>query len=265
MSEHFTEASGPFSKASGPPVEAGGPPVESSKPFTIQIEGLCKRYGERAVLDVESLSLESGRSYALVGPNGSGKSTLIRLLSGVEAASAGRIDVVGGKSRDDLVVGYMPQKSYVFGFSVFRNVSLALEGTALSRDDVKARVNDALELVGMADMANNRGSGLSGGEAQRVALARMLVQDLDVLLLDEPTASMDIAGTMLVEEALASYRARTGCLMLTATHAPSQARRISDCAVMLAEGRIAEFGPTGDVLSNPTSEAGRAFLSYWAV
>ncbi len=236
-----------------------------SSHFTIQIEGLQKRYGDRTVLDVESLSLESGFSYALVGPNGSGKSTLIRMLSGVEATTAGRLGVKGDATRESLAVGYMPQKSYVFGFSVFRNVALALEGSARARGEVEARVREALEAVGMAGMADNRGSGLSGGEAQRVALARMLVQDLDVLLLDEPTASMDIAGTMLVEEALRAYRERTGCLVLTATHAPSQARRISERAVMLSAGRVVEHGPTDAVLTNPSSDAGREFLSYWAV
>ena len=236
-----------------------------SSRFTVEIEGLQKRYGERTVLDVESLALESGLSYALVGPNGSGKSTLIRMLSGVEAATAGRVSVAGDAMREDLAVGYMPQKSYVFGFSVFRNVAMALERSGLSRDLVAARVHDALAAVGMDDMAENRGGGLSGGEAQRVALARMLVQDLDVILLDEPTASMDIAGTMLVESALKAYRERTGCLVLTATHAPSQARRISDRTVMLSAGRVVEQGSTDAVLSAPESEAGREFLSYWAV
>jgi len=233
--------------------------------FTIEIAGLKKAFGNRTVLDVESLVLESGLSYALVGPNGSGKSTLIRMLSGVEAASAGHVDVAGNATRESLTVGYMPQKSYVFGFSVFKNVALALSSAGFSKDEVNARVNRALDAVGMADMASARGSGLSGGEAQRVALARLLVQDLDVMLLDEPTASMDIAGTMLVESALSSYRARTGCLMLVATHAPSQAHRISDKTIMLSEGRIVEFGNTPDVLTTPTSEAGREFLSYWAV
>lgn len=233
--------------------------------FAIEIEGLKKTFGDRTVLDVDSLVLESGLSYALVGPNGSGKSTLIRMLSGVEAATAGRVNVSGNATREDLAVGYMPQKSYVFGFSVFKNVALALSSSSLGKDEVNARVKQALEVVGMTDMADARGSGLSGGEAQRVALARLLVQDLDVVLLDEPTASMDIAGTMLVESALKAYRERTGCLMLIATHAPSQAHRISDKAVMLSEGRVVELGATAEVLSTPTSEAGRVFLSYWAV
>jgi len=236
-----------------------------SSRFTVKIEGLQKRYGERTVLDVESLALEAGSSYALVGPNGSGKSTLIRVLSGVELASAGRVTVEGSVQRKNLAVGYMPQKSYVFGFSAFRNVALALERSRLSRDEVSARVHDALAAVGMADMAESRGGGLSGGEAQRVSLARMLVQDLDVLLLDEPTASMDVAGTLLVESALQAYRERTGCLVLAATHAPSQARRISDRAIMLSDGHVVEQGPTDTVLSTPKSDAGRAFLSYWSV
>lgn len=233
--------------------------------FSVNIAGLVKRYGERAVLDVNSISLESGCSYALVGPNGCGKTTLLRMLAGVEPPTSGAIDVTGGVARDSLVVGHMPQKSYVFGFTVFRNVAMALESSALSKGEVEERVNGALAAVGMLDMAQLRGSVLSGGEAQRVALARMLVQDLDVLLLDEPTASMDIAATMFVEEALAAYRERTSCLMLVATHAPSQARRISDRIVMLSAGRVVESGSTNRVLDGPASEEGRAFLSYWAI
>ena len=233
--------------------------------FALESKALRKVYGERVVLDVDGLILESNRTYALVGPNGSGKSTLLKVLSGVLDQTSGSVDVTGQVERDALSVGYMPQKSYVFDFSVLKNVTMALDGRGLSRSEAKKRAEKALEEVGMASFADVRGSGLSGGEAQRVALARMLAQDLDVLLLDEPTASMDIAGTMLVEEALVRYRERTGCLLVVATHAPSQARRISDETVMLASGRVVECGATERVLSNPTSEDGLAFLSYWSV
>lgn len=236
-----------------------------SSQFTLNVGELRKCYGEREVLDVHGLTLRSDTSYALVGPNGSGKSTLLKVLSGVIDQTSGAVEVTGDASRDSLVVGYMPQKSYVFGFTVFKNVSLALDGSGLSRGEIDERVGRALEEVGMSALAQERGSGLSGGEAQRVALARMLVRDLDVLLLDEPTASMDIAGTLLVEDALARYRERTGCLIVVATHAPSQARRIADETVMLAAGHVVESGSTERVLSNPTSEAGREFLSYWTV
>lgn len=233
--------------------------------FRIEVAGLRKEFGSRTVLDIDSLTLESGESYALVGPNGSGKSTFLKVLAGVTAQTAGGVDVSGEKDRQTLSVGYMPQKSYVFGFSVFRNVAMALDKRAFTREEMRAKVVGALEAVGMGDFVDARGAGLSGGEAQRVALARMLVRDLDVLLLDEPTASMDIAGTMLVEEALARYRAQTGCLLVTATHAPSQAHRISGQAIMLSGGRVVECGATGRVLSSPVSDEGKEFLSYWAM
>ena len=244
---------------------AGLDEVSRDARFHVEIRNLHKAYGSRVVLDVDSLSLGSAKSYALVGPNGSGKSTLLKVLSGVIDATSGSISVSGAVTRDNLSVGYMPQRSYSFGFSVFRNVSLALEGSGLSKPEIERRVNDALDAVGMSDFAAARGNGLSGGEAQRVALARILVRDLDVVLLDEPTASMDIAGTMLVEQALARYRSRTGCLVVTATHAPSQARRISDEAIMLSGGRVVESGPTAEMLLHPTSPEGREFLSYWAI
>lgn len=232
--------------------------------FSITANSLRKDYGDRTVLDADGLTLESGHAYALVGPNGSGKSTFLKVLSGVMDQTSGSADV-SGVNRDELAVGYMPQKSYVFGFSVLKNVTMALDGKGFSNEEAQKRALQALEEVGMSAFAKTRGSGLSGGEAQRVALARMLVQDLDVLLLDEPTASMDIAGTLLVEGALERYRERTGCLLVVATHAPSQARRIAVETVMLASGRIVEFGSTEHVLSNPESPEGREFLSYWAM
>ncbi|MBR3182069.1 MAG: ATP-binding cassette domain-containing protein [Eggerthellaceae bacterium] len=233
--------------------------------FSITVNSLRKDYGKRTVLDADGLTIESGRAYALVGPNGSGKSTFLKVLSGVMDQTSGSVDVSGDVERDALAVGYMPQKSYVFGFSVLKNVSMVLEDRGVNREEAQTRALKALSEVGMETFAETRGSGLSGGEAQRVALARMLVQDLDVLLLDEPTASMDIAGTLLVEEALERYRERTGCLLVVATHAPSQARRIAADTVMLALGRIVEFGPTERVLSNPESPEGQEFLSYWSV
>ena len=233
--------------------------------FSIALSDLSKTYGDRTVLDVDSLQLTSGHAYALVGANGSGKSTLLKVLSGVVDPTAGSIGLSENIQRESLSVGYMPQRSYAFGFSVFRNVSMALSQSGLEKREIEQRVNAALEAVGMLDMAHARGSSLSGGEAQRMALARILVRELDIVLLDEPTASMDVAGTMLVEKALAEYRERTNCLLVVATHAPSQARRISDTTLMLAAGKIVECGSTAHVLSQPTSPEGREFLSYWAV
>lgn len=234
-------------------------------PFRLSIEKLKKDYAERVVLDVDELVLDSGHAYALVGPNGSGKSTLLRILAGVIDASEGGVVVHGDSNSEELRVGFMPQKGYSFGFSVYRNVALALEGSGLTRNEISERVISALDAVGISDLADARGSSLSGGEAQRMALARILVRDLDVALLDEPTASMDITATMLVEDVLTEYREKTGCLLLVATHAPSQARRIANSIVMLSEGKVVECGDAQDVLLQPASAQGREFLSYWSV
>ncbi len=234
-------------------------------PFSLSIEQLKKSYANRIVLDIDRIDVKSGHTYALVGPNGSGKSTLLRILAGAIDANDGGVVVHGDIRAEELRVGFMPQKSYAFGLSVFRNVALALEGCGLSRGEVSERVASALDAVGISDFADARGSSLSGGEAQRMALARILVRDLDVVLLDEPTASMDISATLLVEEALAKYREKTGCLLLVATHAPSQARRIANSILMLSEGRVVECGEVQDVLVQPASAQGREFLSYWSV
>ncbi|MBQ9068126.1 MAG: ABC transporter ATP-binding protein [Eggerthellaceae bacterium] len=234
-----------------------------SRRFSVLVEGLRKQYGNRVVLSIDSLALDSGVSYALIGSNGSGKTTLLRALAGTSKPNVGVIDVSGVVTRNQVRVGYMPQKPYVFGYSVEKNVAMAIASAGLPKQEVDRRVADALSAVGMGELARARGNTLSGGEAQRVALARILVSDLDVMLLDEPTASMDIAGTLQVESALADYRLRTGCLMLVATHAPAQAKRIADQAIMLHEGRLVEQGAVGEVLEHPVTEEGRSFLSYW--
>lgn len=234
-----------------------------TEPFRVEIANLTKTFSGRNVLHLDNLVLESGQSYALIGSNGSGKSTLLRALAGTLEKDTGSITVVRNQEQCQVSVGYMPQKSYVFGFSVSRNVAMAIPPGTCNKDEIAHRVEQALAAVNMTDLAHAGGNTLSGGEAQRVALARILVRDLDVVLLDEPTASMDIEGTLQVEEALAQYRERTNCLLVVATHAPAQARRIANKALMLAEGKIVEQGPIEEVLSQPQSEEGKAFLSYW--
>ena len=233
--------------------------------FHVEVSGLSRVYGARTVLSVGRLQLEAGKTYALIGPNGSGKSTLLRILAGTVKASTGKVSVTGDKLFDDVRVGYMPQSSYIFDFSVRRNVELALGRHSISKEESAKKTEEALSAVGMLDFADMRGGGLSGGEKQRVALARILVRDLDVVLLDEPTASMDVAGTLLAEAALKEYCERTGCLLVTATHAPAQARRMADRTIMLSAGKVVECGATAQVLEAPSSDEGRAFLSYWSV
>lgn len=224
----------------------------------VHIQDLVMRYGEEVVLNVASLNLEAHEKYAIIGPNGAGKTTLLRILAGTLKQSEGTVDVPSGWT-----VGYLPQHPFVFNMSVFRNVDMAVQDAGLSRSEREKRVNEALEIVGMSDLISARGTELSGGQAQRVTLARVFAQHHDLLLLDEPTSAMDIKGTIIVEDALKRYLDQYQATLVVCTHAPSQAQRISNKIIVLEEGRIAEQGSTVDVLQNPQSEMVQEFLSYW--
>lgn len=225
----------------------------------VEMRSLEKRYADRVVLHLDRLELCPGRSYALIGPNGAGKSTFLRIVAGRLAPTAGTVISRAAS------VGYMPQKGYVFGFSVRKNVSLAVEAAGFAGSERDRRVEAALEVVGMREFARAKGSELSGGEAQRVALARMVAVPHDLLLLDEPTASMDVRGTRLAEQALADYAADAHCAVVVSTHAPSQALRIAQEGIMLCDGAVVESGPIEDVVRAPKSDQGREFLAYWAM
>lgn len=219
----------------------------------VVISGIRKSFGGRQVLDVPALTLERGLKYALIGPNGSGKSTLLRIIAGMISPDAGTM------TTDAKEIGYMPQKPYCFGFSVLKNVEIA----AAERRDAPKLALLALERVGMEELGELRGSRLSGGEAQRMAFARMIVKRRDLLLLDEPTSATDVAGSVLLENALLSYCEDLGCTALLTTHTPSVAARCADRVIVLFGGKVCEYGETRQVLMEPRSDEAKAFLTYW--
>ena len=229
-------------------------------PSGISLNGVAKEYGEYLALDVPNLVFEAGVSYALIGPNGAGKSTLLRMLAGVLAPTRGTVNVPAGAE-----LGYLPQRPYVFDTSVENNVLMALRSRVGSKDEARRLAHAALDVVGMADMAQAGGRELSGGEAQRVALARLLALPYDVLLLDEPTAPLDIEGTVALERALADYCAARPTTLIVCTHAPSQALRLAARTVMLYNGAVLENGPTEQVLNSPRTPQAERFLAYWRI
>lgn len=224
----------------------------------IAIQGLKQYYDGRCVLDIPALTIEEGEALALIGPNGCGKTTLLRLLAGTLKPDQGAV------STGDLpcgAIGYLPQKPYAFDLSVQRNVELVLEG-----ERNRSRIAlDALERVGLVHLRNAKGNRLSGGELQRMALARVLAKPRSLLLLDEPTASADILAIDQIERALERYRAETGCTLVFSSHAPSQALRLSGRVLALDGGRVGELGETDALLHNPQAESTRAFLAHWKI
>lgn len=218
------------------------------------INKACKTYAQRRVLCIESLSFLPNRRYVLMGPNGSGKSTFMRILSGVIKPDEGASIIKNGIAD----YGYVPQHPYAFNSSVLKNVMMAMNNNTPPAIALKA-----LEEVGIADKAYQRANKLSGGESQRLALARVLVNKRQLLLLDEPTAAADVSGTELIESAIDRYWQLTKCTLIATTHSPAQALRIADEVLFMHEGRIIEKGAPSDILLNTKNEIVSDFLKYW--
>jgi len=224
----------------------------------IELTNIQKRYGSRVVLDLPALTIAPGERLALIGPNGSGKSTLLRLLAGVICAEEGTLRL-DGLSRAE--IGYLPQHPYAFDLSVQKNVELALAG----EQEKTRKAQAALERVGLLHLCKARANRLSGGETQRMAIARVLVRPRKLLLLDEPTASADIQAIELIENAIHAYAQETGCTLVFSSHAPSQAMRLSTRVLALDGGTIGELGETEQVLQTPQVESTQAFLKNWKI
>ncbi|MFZ3070940.1 MAG: ABC transporter ATP-binding protein [Anaerolineaceae bacterium] len=222
----------------------------------IRLSGVTIKYADRMVLDIPDLIFEVGKRYGLIGENGSGKTTLLRLLAGTLMPDTGEVLRVLADG-----MGYMPQNPYAFSFSVLKNVEMALEKTPGREPQALL----ALRNVGMEGMVEARGNKLSGGEAQRMAFARIIAKPRKLILLDEPTSSTDIKGTDLIENTLLRYVVETDCTMIFSTHSPAQALRLAEEVIFLDQGRIVEQGPAEQVLKDPQNEKAKLFLQHWRI
>ena len=180
----------------------------------IEIGGLAKSWGGRPVLRIPQLVLEAGSSYVLSGDNGAGKSTLLRILAGLEPAHVERFAFEGKLLQLDRLptqvrrqIGFVHQHPYMFSSSAFANVEYGLRMRGMLRDQRARLVHETLAWAGMAELANAPAQRLSGGEQQRVALARVKVLSPRVYLLDEPTANLDADGRRRVIELIAQLAA----------------------------------------------------------
>ena len=210
-----------------------------------------KTYSKRVVLNLPELELPEGQITAVIGPNGSGKSTLAKILAGIERADE-KSPVLSGLS-----VGYLPQKSFPFRMSTEKNI--LTNGSDRAR---AARLMKALELEGLAGQSAKK---LSGGETARMALARLLMRQYDLLILDEPTSAMDMESTLASEGLISDYCREAGCAVLLITHSIQQARRIAQQLLFLREGELIEQGETEPVLSARTRAETKQFLEFYGI
>ena len=217
----------------------------------MKIHAFTKTYDGVTVLDFPGLELEPGKIYGVIGANGSGKSTFAKIVAGI--LSADRREKPAG----DIRVGYMPQKNYAFRMSVQKNIWLEKKDYMLA--------NHLMDQLQISHLALKRADKLAGGETARMALARILMGTYDLLILDEPTAAMDMETTLLAEQILADYVKRTGCALLLITHSLQQARRLSQEVLFFHKGKLLEHGPVQQLLCNPQEKETRQFLDFYGI
>lgn len=231
---------------------------------TYDLAGVRHYYGQRCVVDVQELRVNSGEILGVVGPSGAGKSTLLRLLNFLEAPTEGQIRYCGNLMASDVSLEIRREVTMVFQRpmllrrSVAANVRIGqrIRG-AVPKDD---SVNRWLERLGLAELAEAPVRTLSAGEAQRVALARALVVEPSVLLLDEPTGNLDPYNVGLIEDIVRADRADRGTAIVIVTHDPFQARRLADRTALMISGRMVEIARTERFFSHPQQPETAAFL-----
>jgi tungstate transport system ATP-binding protein len=209
--------------------------------------------GTQIVREV-NLSISAGPPTVLMGPNGSGKTTLLKMAMGLLAPVSGRVDCAAQTPRHAFVF----QKPVMLRRTAARNIAFALRAAGRIHDP--AVIARLLEAVGLTDLADRPARSLSGGEQQRLALARALARDPEVLFLDEPTASLDPAATKSVEDIIART-ALAGVKIVLATHDLGQARRLAGEIVFLAKGRLLEQTPASTFFTKPATAEAKRFLA----
>lgn len=216
--------------------------------------------GGQTLIHGIDLSIEAGKRTLIMGANGSGKSLLLRLLHGLITPSAGEIlwrgHAPGRAARRTQAMVF--QRPVMLRRSVLANLNFALKVHGISGRAGTARVHEALEMARLTDLANHPARVLSGGEQQRLAVARALVCEPELLFLDEPTSSLDPASTQMIEDLVNAAHAR-GVTVVMVTHDLGQARRMGDEVIFLHAGCVSECGPIDQVLDAPRSEAARAW------
>ena len=225
-----------------------------------ELDSLSRRTGGRTILDGVSFAVESGGFCAVIGPTGCGKTTLLRtadllvkpssgriLLDGIDYAGAGSAACTRARRRMAMVM----QRPFMLDGTVRRNVEAGLRFRGMKPDP--GRIEAGLEVVGLSGFAGRHAKTLSGGEMQKVALARALATDPEILFLDEPLSSVDQGFRPEMRSLIASLHRGRGMTVVMATHDLADALALADHVAVLSEGRMIQHGPVDEVLLRPSN------------
>jgi len=235
----------------------------------LEIRGLTKRFGDKTALRNVNLALDHGETVALTGPNGAGKTTLLRIVALLTRPTEGKVLFEGARCDGDenhkrylrRQMAIVFQRPVLLDMTVAENISVALRVRGVKEREIQDRVDEVTSQLSLSEFRARDARTLSGGEAQRVAMARALVCRPKLLLLDEPTSSADPRNALMIERAVREANSRMGTAILVATHSPYQAKRLADHAAFLLEGEIIERGRTSEILTSPSDRRTAAYVS----
>ena len=217
-----------------------------------KVRNLKKVYDSKIVLNVDNLNFQEGKIYAIVGPNGSGKTTLLNILNLLEKPDEGQIffydQEITNKSNSDTLeirrrMTLVNQDPFLFHSTVYDNIAYGLKIRSIPPKVQKSRIKSALNIVGLSGFKDRKANQLSGGEAQRVVIARALVIEPEVLFLDEPTANIDQKHIDIVERIIKKIKKEIKTTVIFTTHDLSQAYRLADEVISLLDGKIIKQVP----------------------
>ena len=234
-----------------------------------KLDNITKEYQGKKVLDIDSLIINKGGITAVIGPSGSGKSTLLQILNGLISQTTGTFEYQGVliKPGDQIALGarrsmaIVFQKPVVFNTTVFENIAFGLRLRGEKDSTIIKKVTELAVLTGLSDKLSQKAITLSGGEAQRTALARALIIEPKVLLLDEPTANLDPGNIAMIEKLVLDAQKRLNTTVIIVTHNLFQTQRISDNIIFMLDGSIIENNSKENIFNRPANAKTKAYIS----
>jgi len=223
-----------------------------------ELRDVTKRYGDVTALDDVNLKVGRGEIFTIMGPNGSGKTTLLRIMASIDKPTSGEVYFDGvmvndsNRSQVRTKSTMVFQKTALFTTTVYDNIAYGLRLREYSRREIDEKIEEVLKLVRLEGYEKRPARRLSGGEQQRVSLARALVLDAELLLLDEPTANLDPKNVSIIEEAISYANREFDTTVVMATHNMFQAENITKRAALLLGGTIAEIGTAQEIFRAPS-------------
>ncbi len=228
----------------------------------LQLVDIKKSYRAVKTLHSVSLDLQGGKIIVLLGVNGAGKTTLMRIMAGLEDPDMGKLLYNNQPiSPSDLrkISTLVFQKTAMFSTNVYDNLAYGLRTRHVPKEEIEKKVTDALQTVRLSGFEKRRAKKTSGGEQQRISLARAFLLEPHIMLLDEPTANLDPNSATIIEKAIISQKSPERIIVM-ATHNLAQARRVADEIVHIYNGEIVEAASANDFFENPKCEISSKFV-----